>query len=318
MVPTKCHLPLSSLLDQVDECLDASLADADAPPTHLHRAMRHAVFPGGKRIRPRLLLSVFSVCAGEAAEPELAMAGACAIELVHSASLVHDDLPCFDNADERRGRPTVHALFGEAMAVLAGDALLTRAFELIADTPSRTAVRALRIARLLGSATGSRTGIIGGQSLEELPLADATRAHATAALADPYAAMKTAPLFRLAAEVGTIAAGSGNETAWAELGQCLGVMYQLADDLCDVCGSRQATGKPVHMDAALGRPNVVLLDGPGAVRARLSVLANRAREQAVALAAEPGLLIDMLDDLAEHFIRPTVDRSEEVALLPAG
>jgi geranylgeranyl diphosphate synthase type II len=285
--------------DPLEEHLKALLPPVTMSPCGLHHAMWHAVFPGGKRIRPRLLLTVAAACAADEAELDLAMAAACAVELVHSASLVHDDLPCFDDASLRRGRPTVHKLHGEALAVLAGDALLTLAFESLADSPPRLARRALRIVRLLGQATGSREGIIGGQSLEQ-----PTEQSLDPSL-DRYHTMKTAALFRLAAEAGATAAGATDGSAWGEVGQCLGLAYQLADDLCDAVGAPSAAGKPVRRDAALGRPNAAVLAGEDYTRTRLSALLTQALSRIEELAADPQPLKQLIAELSTHFIRTT-------------
>jgi geranylgeranyl diphosphate synthase type II len=263
--------------------------------------MRYAVFAGGKRVRPRLLLTVASACAAGEAEWELALLSACAVELIHSASLVHDDLPAFDDAGERRGRPTVHMVYGEAMAILVGDALLTRSFEVLAEAPPRLARRALRIVHLLGQATGSREGLIGGQSLEEGPLSGVCAPD----LLSRYHAMKTAALFRLSTEAGATAAGAADTSAWAEVGACLGLAYQLADDLCDACGRAEVAGKPVRRDSALGRPNAVALDGEHKVRSRLCGLLEQARARATALAADPGPITSLIDELGAHFVKNT-------------
>jgi geranylgeranyl diphosphate synthase type II len=308
MFPTAPASPASAELDPLEEFLSSILPDADTAPMALHRAMRHAVFPGGKRIRPRLLLTVAAACAADEAELELAMHAACAIELIHSASLVHDDLPCFDDARQRRGRPTVHMIYGEPLAVLAGDALLTRAFELMAETSPRLARRALRIVRLLGQATGSREGIIGGQSLEQSAHANRSPAGTLGFapdILDRYHAMKTAALFRLAAEAGATAAGATDAPAWAEVGQCLGLAYQLADDLCDTCGSQEAAGKPVRRDVDLGRPNAVVATGEQLTRTRLQGLLDQALARTAALAAEPKPLVSLIEELSGHFMRTT-------------
>ncbi len=283
--------------DPVEEALLALLPPKDETPETLHRAMHHAVFSGGKRIRPRLLLTVASACAADDAEMDLAMRAGCAIELIHSASLVHDDLPCFDDADFRRGKPTVHKLFGEPMAVLVGDALLTRAFEILADTPARLARRALRIVGLVGQATGSQYGIIGGQSLEQKGL--------DGSIIDRYHAMKTAALFRLAASAGAVAAGATDSDAWGEVGQCLGLAYQLADDLCDAVCCAEIAGKPVRRDESLGRPNAALLTGESVTKQRLVALILRAQTRTRELAAEPKPLLDLIDDLSGYFLKTT-------------
>ncbi|MCS6912651.1 MAG: polyprenyl synthetase family protein [Myxococcales bacterium] len=296
ITPSILAPPLSLPLEPLEERLEALLPSEAEAPQALHRAMRYAVFSGGKRIRPRLLLTVAAACAAEPIEFELALHAACSVEFIHSASLIHDDLPAFDDAHMRRGRPTVHVLFGEAIAILAGDALLTRAFEVLAEAPARLARRALRIVRLLGQATGSREGLIGGQGLEESPHPD---------VLDRYHAMKTAALFRVATEAGATAAGAADTAAWAEVGHCLGLAYQLADDLCDACGTEHTAGKPVRRDVALGRPNAVALLGEEATRLRLEELLRQARTQAEGLAVDPGPITTMLDELTTYFLRTT-------------
>ena len=294
--------------NRLEERLRALLPSGDSSPQALHRAMWHAVFPGGKRVRPRLLLTVAEACAADAAELELAMHAACAVELIHSASLVHDDLPCFDDASLRRGHPTVHKAYGEAMAVLAGDALLTRAFEILAETPPRLARRALRIVKLLAQATGSQEGIIGGQSLEQSPTTRSSKLPAlpmAPELLGRYHAMKTAALFRLAAAAGATAAGATDAEAWGEVGQNLGLAFQLADDLCDAFGNADVAGKPVRRDAALGRPNAAALVGEGSSRARMNELLSRALEQTRALAVDPTPLVRLIEDLSGHFLKTT-------------
>lgn len=281
--------------DPLESGLDCNLPNGN--PEALHQAMRYVVFSGGKRVRPRLLLAVASACqVFRAEEVELAMNAACAVEFIHCASLVHDDLPAFDNADQRRGRPTVHVLYGEPLAVLVGDALLTRAFEVAAsEVPQQLAPRALRIVRLLGTLTGSAHGIIGGQSLES--------ASSTIGVSDPdveielYHAMKTGALFRFAAEAGATAAGIGDTSGWAEFGYCLGLAYQLGDDFVDTYGRQSTAGKPVGRDLELGRPNAVILQGEVAARRRLSQLLGKTRNLAISLAKVQAPLLTLLDEV---------------------
>lgn len=285
-----------SLDTPIEQLLAAALPSELAAPEALHRAMRHAVLTPGKRLRPRLLLTVADSCRGRGpqVERELVLASACAVELVHSASLAHDDLPCFDNAAVRRGAATVHARFGEAMAVLVGDALLAHAFELVANVPCKDPERALRILTLLGRTIGSRDGIIGGQSME-----------LGAPLSSPeplarYHAMKTAALFRLAAEAGAIAMGVGATAPWARIGTNLGLALQLTDDLLDVRGEAEWTGKPVRRDAALGRPNAALLQGEAPVLVRLQLLLAETRQMVIAHARDPQPLLALVDRFVDQ------------------
>jgi len=299
-------------LDGVETRLEQVLPPSNLEPVHLHRAMRHAVLSGGKRLRPRVLLAVFEACQAGPREGErdLALQAACAIELVHAASLVQDDLPIFDDAPERRGRPTVHVLFGAPLAVLTGDALLVRAFEIMADAPEHLAARSLHIVRLIGWHAGSRQGIIGGQSMEE-PCAPAGAECSdepvaapppamTARLLDRYHQMKTGALFQLAAEAGATAAGVAHTSGWAEVGLRVGLAYQLADDLYDVLGSRESARKPVGQDERRRRPNAVRIGGAEATRARLGALLGAARQAAAAMAANPAPMAALFDELEGH------------------
>lgn len=235
VVPTHALTQLHDLTDALDPSLEALLPQSTTFPDLLHRAMHYAVLSGGKRIRPRLLLAVYAACGGTMAGRPLALRAACAIEYVHAGSLVHDDLPCFDDARHRRGKPSTHIEFGEAMAVLVGDALLSRAFEVIADSPAELGARALRIISLLGATTGSSSGIIGGQSIEQQlsPALISTLAasHLPVDILERYHSMKTAALFRLATQAGAVAAGARDIAAWAEIGEHLGLAYQLSIDL---------------------------------------------------------------------------------------
>lgn len=217
-------------------------------PPRLREAMAYAVFPGGARIRPRLTLAVAQACGGA---PDLAAVAAASVELLHCASLVHDDLPCFDDASLRRGRPSVHRAYGEPMAVLVGDALIVAAFA--------AAERALPYgAAILAEGAGAARGIVGGQAWELEPSGPPDLA--------TYHRAKTAALFEAAAALG--AAVSGQPKArFVALGRAIGLAYQVADDLADACASEARLGKPVGRDAALGRPTA-LLDGVEAARVR--------------------------------------------------
>jgi len=264
------HAPsqLDSARDFIDGWLDRALPTPGDPPTRLHLAMREAVLLGGKRTRP-LLAVLVAESYGPLGRPEIVGRFAAAVELIHCASLVHDDLPAFDDADTRRGLPSCHAAFGEATAILVGDALLTLAFEAVALCPIEHAVTSVHLLRLLADATGSRAGIIGGQGLELQTNVDIR----------VYHAQKTSALFRAAAAGGALAEGREDDAPrWARFGELLGHALQLRDDLDDCCGSAAGLGKPVGQDLALGRPNAVVRSSEGEVRGALGRLVDEAAE----------------------------------------
>jgi len=252
---------------RIETALDNAVAHAEAPgaPPRLAEAIRYAVFPGGHRIRPRLCLSVAAACGDD--DPAAADAAAAAIELLHCASLVHDDLPCFDDAPLRRGKPSVHVAFGEPLAVLTGDALIVAAFETLARGAARHPARLASLVGLVARAVGSPAGIVAGQAWESEP---------TVALAD-YQRAKTGALFAAATVAGAAAAGAA-PLPWRLLGECLGEAYQVADDLRDVACRQEEIGKPAGRDATLGRPNAATLLGTGGALDRLQSLGREAME----------------------------------------
>jgi geranylgeranyl diphosphate synthase type II len=221
--------------------------------------MQHAVFPGGARIRPRLCLAVASAC-GAGHSPG-ALAAAAAIEMLHCASLVHDDLPCFDDACTRRGQPAVHRKFGERLAVLTGDALIVLAFQTVTRERGCPADRRLALLSTLCAGVGMPRGIVAGQAWE---------CEEGVGLSE-YQREKTGALFAAATVAGAQAAGT-DPTSWQTVGDCIGEAYQVADDIRDVTGDAQELGKPIGRDAALDRPNAVRRLGLPAARARLQQL----------------------------------------------
>ncbi|WP_419729670.1 polyprenyl synthetase family protein [Lichenicola sp.] len=251
------------ILTQLDGVLDDAISGAAGPggPPRLADAMRHAVFPGGARVRPRLCLAVAASCGGDM---NAAGAAAAAIELLHCASLVHDDLPCFDDAPLRRGRASVHRAFGQPLAVLAGDALIVLAFEVLAQRITSDGKLAPLMV-LLARAAGSPYGLAAGQAWEcERDVVLAT-----------YHRAKTASLFAAAAEAGAIVGGA-DPAAWRGLGDCLGQAYQVADDIRDVVTSASQMGKSPGRDRALGRPSAVSLHGLSGAREHLDQLVSEA------------------------------------------
>ncbi|WP_102109718.1 polyprenyl synthetase family protein [Oceaniglobus roseus] len=235
-----------------------------AAPPRLAQALDYAVTPGGARIRPTICMSVALACGDD--RPALTDAAATALELIHCASLVHDDLPCFDDADMRRGKPAVHRAFSQPLAVLTGDSLIVMAFEVLARAAGRDAGkdagRAVELIRILGARTGMPGGICAGQGWESEPQIDLSAYHRA----------KTGALFIAATQMGAAAAGQDPEP-WEELGARIGEAFQVADDLRDALYDAETLGKPVGQDGLHGRPNAVAeLGVQGAIRRLKDIL----------------------------------------------
>jgi geranylgeranyl diphosphate synthase type II len=252
-LPTTDDAPsdFSRLTPRINAALARYAEFGDGCPPKLGEAIRYALLAPGKRLRPQLVLMAAEACGGAV---EAAMPVACAVEMVHAYSLVHDDLPAMDDDDLRRGRPTCHKAFGEAVAILVGDALLARAFEVIANDLQPPAAAA-RCCAVLGRAAGA-TALVGGQA-DDLAMAD-PQMHAVAINEDKLHsihARKTGALFVAALEIGAITAEAGPEQieALSAYGKRLGLAFQITDDLLDVAGSVAATGKLVAKDVDRGK-----------------------------------------------------------------
>ncbi len=231
-------------MQRIEQALSAALAGTEQPggPPRLAAAVRHAVMPGGARVRPRLCLAVALACGDD--DPALTDAACASLELLHCASLVHDDLPCFDDSPLRRGVPTVHVAYGERLAVLAGDALIVLAFESLGRAGTQAPARLPALLATVAAGVGMPFGIAAGQAWECEP---------QVSLRD-YQRAKTGALFAAATCAGAEAAGVDGEV-WRAFGEWLGEAYQVADDIRDVIAEPQALGKPVGQDAAHGRPS---------------------------------------------------------------
>lgn len=250
-----------------DAAMDRFLPAVNELPGTIHAAMRYCVFAGGKRLRPVLCLAAAEACGGAR---ELALPAACAVELMHTYSLVHDDLPCMDDDDLRRGRPTCHKVYGEGMAVLCGDALLTEAFAVLARSNS------VEMIAELASAGGSRK-LIGGQVLDlegegkSLSLEDLIRIHEA----------KTAALLTTSIRLGAMSAGADEWrlAALTKFGHALGLAFQVIDDILDVTQTTENLGKTAGKDAAVAKatyPAVMGLEESRAEAARLTAEALEA------------------------------------------
>ncbi len=283
---------LQALIARAEHALDQCLPRTSQAPTVLHQAMRYAVLGGGKRLRPLLVYATADALGSDG--PELD-ALACAVELIHAYSLVHDDLPAMDNDALRRGQPTCHVAFGEAMAILAGDALQARAFELLASDAAAATRPAILVQMLsvLGQACGAG-GMAGGQALDlgavgcGLTLPELERMHAC----------KTGALIRASVRLGALAgdADADTQNALDIYASALGLAFQVRDDILDVEGEASVLGKTAGKDAAADKPTFPSVIGMPAARERVAELTASALE-AIAPIGERGAL---LRELAEY------------------
>lgn len=271
---------------ELRQILDARpLAGEIARPERLMAAMRHGVLNGGKRLRPFLVMESAALFS---ADGEAALRVAAALECVHCYSLIHDDLPSMDDDDLRRGQPTVHKAFDEETAILAGDALLTLAFDILADeaTPLPAEHRALLVLALARAAGAG--GMVGGQVLD----IEAERKRPDEAGIIRLQAMKTGALIRFACEAGAILAGASpaDRERLAEFGSAIGLAFQLADDLLDLTADAKQMGKATNKDAAAGKATLASLHGPAWAREQLHGLIDQAHALLEPYGEQAGML----------------------------
>ena len=283
-------LILESYSDLVDSRLELLLEGKEKPVQDLTDAMRYSTMIGGKRIRPVLVLEFCRVCGGD---PDHALALACALEMIHTSSLIHDDMPCMDNDDMRRGQPSCHKKFGENTALLAGDALEACAFEVAAgaDLPAKTTVEAVK---LLAKATGPY-GMLGGQIMD---VENESRDDVTLDRLEATHQKKTGALIRVACELGCIAAGASKELrkAAVEYGKNLGLAFQVCDDILDVTGNELLLGKPVGSDAEEEKATYVTLLGLDGAEEKAAYYTEQAYKALEAF-DENGFLRDLTESL---------------------
>jgi geranylgeranyl diphosphate synthase type II len=265
---------LDGLRAEVERALEGALPPDDAWPETIHRAVRYSLLGGGKRVRP-----VLTLAAGEAAggRREEVLPLACAVEMIHTYSLIHDDLPAMDDDDLRRGPPTSHKVFGEAVAILAGDALLTRAFHLLAEIPASwddtRLRRRLRATAVLGDACGT-TGLIGGQVMD---LESEGRTVDAATLEKLHRA-KTGALLSACVRGGAILGGAeeGTLDRLTRYASAIGLAFQVVDDILDATGAAEQLGKTAGKDAAAGKATYVSVHGLEHAREMAATLRGQA------------------------------------------
>ena len=282
---------LADRKQRVEDELHRLLPEPTGHERSVCEAMRYAVFAGGKRIRPILLIATNEMCGGSAAD---ALPGACALEMIHTYSLIHDDLPAIDNGQLRRGKPTVHRKFGEATAILAGDALLTIAFETASACPERLVAK---LVYELAHASGTK-GMIGGQVADiewtgkelEFPTLEYIHSH------------KTGAIITAAVRMGGIIAGADEEAmkSLTGYGRCLGLAFQIADDIIDVESSSAVSGKDSGADAILGKATYPGFFGVAESRHRCLGLIEQAKQHIESFAARAGTLDAIADKVGNR------------------
>lgn len=274
---------IAERVTRIDAELDRYLPAAERLPATLHQSMRYSIFAGGKRIRPLLVIAACEAVGGMLSN---VLPAACALEMIHTYSLIHDDLPAMDDDDYRRGRLTNHKVFGEATAILAGDALLTQAFILLASVKPGESVSAadrLRVLQIIATAAGS-LGMVGGQVVDmesetktvELPIVEYIHTHKTGALI--LAALQTGAIL-----------GGADSSAFAALtryGECAGLAFQIADDVLDIVGEQSLLGKDVGSDVQRGKATYPALIGLAESRRRAEELRDLATEALAPLGTE--------------------------------
>jgi geranylgeranyl pyrophosphate synthase len=305
------ELPLRDYLrsrrDEVEQALARLLPPVDGSLAAIREAMRYSLLAGGKRLRPVLTLTAAETVAPDDREAAaLAMPAACAIEMIHTYSLIHDDLPAMDNDSMRRGKPTLHVVYGEGTAILAGDGLLAEAFAVLARDPDdagrpELTARKLETIRRIAEAAGSR-GMVGGQAIDLQAVGHGAQAFGADALMDMHA-RKTGALIRAATVAGALMAGApaASVDAVDRYAAQLGLAFQIVDDVLDVEGEGRNLGKTAGKDAAAGKPTYPALFGLDASKR----LAQEAADAAVGALADARLARSRLAEIAQWVVSRT-------------
>lgn len=259
---------LDMLIEKINTSLDVYIGAKDNLQKDIYEMMRYALMAGGKRLRPVLMLSVCKMCGGDIEE---AMPFACAMEMIHTYSLVHDDLPAMDNDDLRRGKPTCHIKFGEANAILTGDALLNKAFEVMAEYGAKNPKKALKAMSAIAKSSGT-DGMIGGQLLD---IENGAMSQERLEYVD---SLKTGAIIKSSCVCGAIFADATDEEikATEEYAHHLGIAFQICDDILDVTGTQEDLGKPIGSDSEMDRTTYVKTFGLDGAKALLGEHTDKA------------------------------------------
>ncbi len=279
---------LAELKSAVDAHLDHLLPAEHEEPLTMHRAMRYSIFAGGKRVRPILILAAGESLGG--ARDTLLHLGA-AVEMMHTYSLIHDDLPALDNDDLRRGRPTCHKVFGDAIAILAGDALMTRSYQVLSELPQVSDATRLAILREIAYATGTVEGMIGGQVVD----LESEGKPISAAVLEYIHRSKTGALLTACTRCGALAAGANSAQlhALTEFGRKIGLAFQIIDDILDMTTSSDKLGKTAGKDQKVKKATYPALYGIEASRHKAQELIHGALEEIRDLGSRAELLREL-------------------------
>jgi farnesyl diphosphate synthase len=282
---------LNEVADRITVALDQLIPPASGPEANLMRAMRHGALSKGKRLRPFITIEVGRMFG---AQEKALLRAAAAVECMHAYSLIHDDLPCMDDDDYRRGQPTVHKAFGEATAVLAGDALQALAFEIMASPEThRDALMRVKLIERMAVASGPR-GMVGGQMIDMNPVSEADE---PLQVLTRMQKLKTGALITLAGEVGALLGGALENERQAIAGYTndLGLAFQIVDDLLDVEGDPEILGKATAKDRLAGKVNFVSLLGIEGAQDRVRYLAAQAKQHLASFGTRASSLLHTVD-----------------------
>lgn len=280
---------------RVDSALDRLTPSESSAPQTIHKAMRYSLFAGGKRIRPILCLEAAAAISGQS---QGAMNAACSLEMIHTYSLIHDDLPALDNDDYRRGKLTCHKVFGDAMAILAGDALFTLAMQTLAVIEDLDSARKVALVRELAFASGTVEGMIGGQVTD----IEGERQQPTAELLERIHRAKTGALLRASVRMGAICAGADEAalSAMSNYGEHVGLAFQIVDDILDIEESSEALGKTAGKDLAQGKITFPAVYGLDRSREMASEQCRQAHESLMAFGPGAQRLHEIADLIVDR------------------